>query len=329
MTAAGGLGICPVCGQAGVELGSRHDDRYGYPGDFPLFGCSGCGHKFLAAEFTPAQIEDLYTGYYPRKDVSPAACGAPADKAAPWSWLDGDRRSAFRWVEPGARVLDIGCGSCGSLLYLRERGCEVQGVEADRNVLPIAGHFGLKVICGAFDPANYPAGYFDYVTMDQVIEHFPDPLKVLAQVRQILKPGGHLVFSTPNGCGWGQRLFGARWINWHAPYHLHFFSRASIDLAARNSGFRVLKLASITSSDWLLMQWEHLLHYPAPGRPSAYWAKLPARGLRAALARVAVGATHRLKVNHAITRLMDMMDVGDNHLVILQRPGEPEARPTP
>ncbi|MDP1613831.1 MAG: class I SAM-dependent methyltransferase [Sulfuritalea sp.] len=327
MTAAGG-GICPVCGGTGIDLGSRRDDRYGYPGDFTLFACRDCAHKFLAAEFTPAQIENLYTGYYPRKDVEPAACKRPADKAVLWSWLDGDRRSAFRWVEPGARVLDIGCGSCGSLLYLRSMGCEVQGVEADRNVLPIAEHLGLKVICGAFDPTNYPAAYFDYVTMDQAIEHFPDPLRILAQVRQILRPGGRLIFSTPNGCGWGQRLFGIRWINWHAPYHLHYFARGSIELAAGRTGFRVLKLASITSSDWLLMQWEHLLSYPAPGCPSDYWIYLRRPGLRAILAKLAVGATHRLKMNHVITRLMDLMGVGDNHLVILQKPREAAALPT-
>jgi len=320
---------CPVCGHPGVEEGSRRDDRYGYPGDFPLFACSGCGHKFLVAEFTPAQIEDLYTGYYPRKDVAPAACQTPFDRVALVSWLDGDKRSAFRWVAPGTRVLDIGCGSCGSLLYLRSRGCEVQGVEADRNVLPIAEHFGLKVICGAFDPANYPDACFDYVTMDQVIEHFPDPLRVLTQVGQILKPGGCLVFSTPNGRGWGARLFGTRWINWHAPYHLHYFSRRSIELAADKTGFRVLNLASITSSDWLLMQWEHLLHYPGPGRPSAYWTKLPAQGFGANLESLAVGATHRLKMNHVVTRLMDMLGVGDNHLVILQKWPEKMGAPDP
>lgn len=322
MTSANSWRRCPVCGHHGVELGSRRDDRYGYPGDFPLFACPACGHKFLVAEFTPAQIEDLYTRYYPRKDLSLAACSAPADKGAPWSWLDGDRRSAFRWVEPGARVLDIGCGSCGSLLYLRNQGCEVEGVEADRNVVPIAEHFGLKVICGAFDPTNYPAARFDYVTMDQVIEHFPDPLRVLAQVRQILRPGGRLVFSTPNGCGWGQRLFGTRWINWHAPYHLQHFSRRSIELAAGRTGFRVLKLASITSSDWLHMQWTHLLNYPAPGSPSAYWTKAPRPGFASALQWSVLGAIHRMKLNHFITRLLDTAGIGDNHLVIFEKVAE-------
>jgi SAM-dependent methyltransferase len=169
---------------------------------------------------------------------------------------------------------------------------------------------------------NYPAAHFDYVTMDQVIEHFPDPLRVLAQVRQILRPGGRLVFSTPNGCGWGQRLFGTRWINWHAPYHLQHFSRRSIELAAGRTGFRVLKLASVTSSDWLHMQWTHLLNYPAPGSPSAYWTKAPRHGVTSALQWFVLGVFHRMKLNHVITRLLDAAGIGDNHLVIFEKVAE-------
>jgi len=77
------------------------------------------------------------------------------------------------------------------------------------------------------------------------------------------------------------------------------------------------------------MQWEHLLHYPAPGRPSAYWTTVPAQGFGATLERVALGATHRLKMNHVVTRLMDMLGVGDNHLAILQKPREDTAAPAP
>jgi hypothetical protein len=33
-----------------------------------------------------------------------------------------------------------------------------------------------------------------------------------------------VIIGTPNANGWGARVFGRYWINWHAPYHLHFFN---------------------------------------------------------------------------------------------------------
>ncbi len=58
---------CAICGgpERTLEAG-LYDDRYGYPGLFPLVECSGCGHKRLDAAFSPDQLIDLYTRYYPR-----------------------------------------------------------------------------------------------------------------------------------------------------------------------------------------------------------------------------------------------------------------------
>jgi len=170
------------------------------------------------------------------------------------------------------RVLDLGCGFGESLGYHAARGCDVYGVEADENIRRVVEKFGYKVHVGLFDDRVYEPEFFDYVTMDQVIEHVTDPLLTLRGVARILKSGGKAILSTPNANGWGAKIFGRRWINWHAPYHLQFFSRDSMRIAAEQAGFEVTQVKTITNSEWLFYQWIHLVTYPKLGEPSWFWS---------------------------------------------------------
>lgn len=233
-------------------------------------------------------------------------------------WWRGARSSATFWVPPAVRVLDIGCGFGESLAYHASRGCEVHGVEADRNIARVAEHYGFDVHVGLFDPERYEPGSFDYVTMNQVIEHARDPIDMLRGVCRVLRPGGRLVLTTPNGGGLGARVFGSRWINWHAPYHLHVFTPASLQHAAGAAGLSTASLETITSSEWLGYQWAHLATVPAPGEQSPFWAPGRARGRRAAIR--SLRALHRTGIDHVLTRVCDRLGRGDNLVAVLERP---------
>ena len=296
-----------------------YDDRYGYPGIYDLYNCIFCGHKFINIEFNTSQLVQLYTDYYPRStyDVTnyKSAQGAHGFSA----WLNGVSRSAYCWVPENVRVLDIGCGFGESLGFHKARGCDVYGVEADENIRQIAEKFGFNVHVGLFDPDQYEPGFFDYVTLDQVIEHVNDPIETLRGVARVLKPGGLAILSTPNSNGWGARLFGRRWINWHAPYHIQHFTRASMRIAAVSAGLSVESEQTLTSSEWLHYQWNHILTYPLIGEPSSFWSSRAKRGLRDKLVQGVLGLMHRTKFNHILTRLNDALGVGDNFLFFLRK----------
>ncbi|ORU93993.1 MAG: hypothetical protein A6F70_07260 [Cycloclasticus sp. symbiont of Bathymodiolus heckerae] len=227
---------CLICnGQECKTVRSVYDDRYGYSGIYPLLKCANCRHTFLQGEFSPELLQGLYSNYYPRSTFN-------VDNHQPYkqahgfkAWLDGEQSSTFRWVPRNVRVLDIGCGFGESLGYHLARGCDVYGVEADENIRRVVDKLGYKVHVGLFDPNAYPENYFDYVTMNQVLEHVTDPIQTLKGIERILKPGGQAILSMPNANGWGARLFGKYWINWHAPYHLQFFSQISMSLAVNKS----------------------------------------------------------------------------------------------
>lgn len=312
--------ICSICGSSTFYINPLYDDRYGYPGVFSLFGCKGCGHKFLSVSSTPDFLKRLYTDYYPRSTFDlDHYCQSKEVKGA-FAWFNGEKRYAYSWVPRNVRVLDIGCGFGETLGYHKARGCDVYGVEADENIRRVAERFGYKVHVGLFNPDIYEPDFFDYVTMDQVIEHVTDPVETLRGVSKVLKQGGVAVLSTPNSNGWGARVFGKRWINWHAPYHIQHFSLKSMKIAAEKAGLLLEKVKTITSSVWLHCQWLHLLTYPKEGEPSGFWSPKGNLSLKQKIAIQLLSLVHKTKLNHLITRLFDFFNVGDNLLFILRKP---------
>ena len=313
--------FCPICkAQSKTWREGLYDDRYGYPGFFSLRGCEACRHQQLDAVLSREQLRTLYTDFYPRANFDLADFTPHQEVNGFSAWINGDRSSAFRWVPKDVRVLDIGCGFGNTLAYHEARGCEAWGVEADENVRRVAEKYGFKVHVGLFDPSRYDPNSFDYVTLDQVIEHVTDPIETLRGVAHVLKSGGLAILSTPNGSGWGAKVFGRRWINWHAPYHLHCFSQTSMRLAAEQAGLVMERSMTITPSAWLYYQWLHVFTYPEEGNPSIFWAPGGTWSLMKRIGRQALTIAHRGKINHVITRVFDALGVGDNRLFFLRKP---------
>ena len=119
-------GRCAICSGATKPEAELFDDRYGFPGRHVLQRCGSCGHRMLDARMDADQIANLYTRYYPRSSFDIEAWQTPEAVSDFLTWWRGLKASAFRWVPPNVRVLDIGCGFGESLGYHRARGCDAQ-----------------------------------------------------------------------------------------------------------------------------------------------------------------------------------------------------------
>ena len=289
-----------------------YDDRYAYPREVASIACSTCGHRWL--DFTPDDVPALYAEFYPRQTLELADIPARRRSRGLAAWWRGERSSAAAWVPVNVSVLDIGCGTGEALAAHRARGCTVRGVEADEHAVRIARARGISVDHGAFDPALHAPASYDVVTLDQVLEHFADPLAALRGVHQVLRAGGTAIVATPNPASLVARVAGDRWIHWHAPYHLHLFSRDSLARAAAQAGLELVEIHTITNSQWLSYQWIHALTRPPRGTRSALWdptARDPAiRALR---------AVRFLGGEAAITRICDALGAGDNFVARLRK----------
>jgi SAM-dependent methyltransferase len=151
-------------------------------------------------------------------------------------------------IAPG-RILDVGCGDGTFLNLMRNRGWTVDGIDFDPKAIQSAKQkYGLNLRQGDLKAENLPSDTFDAVTMSHVVEHLPDPIAMLVEIRRILKTGGRLVMTTPNTAGIGHQKFGPSWFGIDAPRHLQLFTRNALTEVAKRAGFEILSAGSTSAN---------------------------------------------------------------------------------
>jgi SAM-dependent methyltransferase len=143
----------------------------------------------------------------------------------------------IREFTQGGALLDVGCGVGIFLEVAAASGFDVQGVEVSTWASEFARARGLQVSTGTLREAAYPAESFDVVTVNHVLEHLPDPLATLAEVRRVLRGGGLLVIGVPNFGSFAAILRRGRWRSLLPDQHLWQFTRGSLRNLLESAGF--------------------------------------------------------------------------------------------
>ena len=105
----------------------------------------------------------------------------------------------------GKKVLDIGCGGGILAESMAQRGADVTGIDLGEKALKVADLHSLEtgiairyeLIAAEALAAREPAS-FDVVTCMEMLEHVPDPAAIVQACATLVKPGGHVFFSTLN-----------------------------------------------------------------------------------------------------------------------------------
>ncbi len=143
------------------------------------------------------------------------------------------------WIEAraplaGRRVLDVGCGGGILAEAMAAAGAEVTGIDLAEASLSVARlharESGLEVdyrCVAAENLADQRANEFDVVTCLEMLEHVPDPGSVVRACARLVRPGGHVFFSTlsRNPKSWLYAIAGAEYVLRLLPKGTHDWSR--------------------------------------------------------------------------------------------------------
>ena len=217
------------------------DDLYGVPGKWGFRRCPNDGLWWLDPRPLPSELPKVYQQYHTHaeSDLRSSRIGRlwfalmPLFARAPFQSIRDIAEAERMWLpkKPG-RLLDVGAGDGEFVARMRREGWDAHGVEPDPNAVARARQrYGVELTIGTVEDVP-PSERFDAITLDNVIEHVPDPLTTLACCAQLLAAGGVLVILTPNVAGASHKRFGPRWRGLEPPRHLFLFSRSTLRLIA-------------------------------------------------------------------------------------------------
>jgi SAM-dependent methyltransferase len=129
-------------------------------------------------------------------------------------------------LNPGTRVLDIGCGSGTFLDFAKARGCQTHGVEYSNSSLEKIVQRGHK----GFSDLSKVNDVFDVITAFDVVEHLYDVSHFLETCKSMLSPGGYLVLLTGDISCDSAKKSKSNWWYTQYPEHIVFPSKRFITL---------------------------------------------------------------------------------------------------
>jgi len=151
-------------------------------------------------------------------------------------WFRGRRAIVLDVIERlgirDARILDVGAGTGATTVSLRRFG-EVDALELAAEALAHLRKVpGLRTFETPLPAPEMPAESYDLVTAFDVLEHIPNDVEAIADIRRLLRPGGHFVCTVPAH----PRLWTA-----HDEHHHHHrrYTRSSLRRALSDGGLEV------------------------------------------------------------------------------------------
>ena len=173
---------CNVCQSDRIQ---KMDPQYNF------CRCDSCGYVFD----------------YPRPSI--AEVTAFYSQASHYdSWLKEDRLRNALWrrrldkllpYRAKGNLLDIGAGIGQFLHHAQPFFTEVAGTEVSASAARIAKEkYGIDLSIGQAEELDLPQGSFDNITLFHVLEHVPDPTRLIHLCRELLRPQGVLAIAVPN-----------------------------------------------------------------------------------------------------------------------------------
>jgi methionine biosynthesis protein MetW len=170
-----------------------------------------------------------------------------------------DLQLVASWIEPGARVLDLGCGTGELLSYLKtNKGVQGTGIEKEEDKVARCISKGLSVVQGDINQeiSDFPDEVFDYVVLSQTLQQVYEPAQL---IMSMLRIGHNGIVSFPNFSHWPVRLqllvkgyapvTPQLPFQWHDTPNIRVITIKDFKRFSREVGFGIIRWAAINTRD--------------------------------------------------------------------------------
>jgi 2-polyprenyl-3-methyl-5-hydroxy-6-metoxy-1,4-benzoquinol methylase len=204
--------------------------------NFNLFRCNNCCFAFVSNPCT--DYEKIYDeAYYNGHGADPLVTYAQelkkphsSARALEWEGLHLFAKSQRDIYN----ILDYGCGSGMLASYLKKKGYSAEGWD-----IGWLASEGIKAGLPVLETKPFIAKY-DLIFAIEVIEHVPNPLDTLQEIRSLLRPGGILFLTTGNVLPHWQKDI-LSWNYFRPEIHISLFSPISMKFALEKTGFSTIE----------------------------------------------------------------------------------------
>ncbi len=150
-------------------------------------------------------------------------------------------------IDKKTRLLDLGCGHSDFMKEVYNKTKHIYGIDSDEEAIEKNTTIKNKIV-GFADKMPFADNFFDLIILTWVIEHLNNPHQIFKEAHRVLKPGGKIIFLTPNV--WNYNVWIIRVIPniFHKPLVSYFYNRQENDTYPKK-----YKLNSIGKIDKILL----------------------------------------------------------------------------
>lgn len=271
--------VCPLCGEPPPPK-----TRSAF-GPHRVVDCRSCSMRYLTPRVHESDVARLYGApEYWERGGSESGYDSYSSMEPFLVRTFVRRLSTLPPREAGSRLLDVGCGPGAGLEAARSLGYEAWGLDVSSAAVAVASSRNPdRVRLGTLSDRLFPQGFFDVITLFDVIEHVYDPRRLTEDLAWHLAPEGRIAVATPNVKSLLARVTGRRWVSYKIPEHVAYFSPRTL-AAALAPAFEIEHISSCgqyVSLDFLLARIGDALPVGGgllraasrvlrPGRPALY-----------------------------------------------------------
>lgn len=254
------LDACPLCGGANSLIHAvTSSDFETATGDYNIIECGICGLGFT----NPRPAEQSIPLLYASRETPDFAQGSRGFVEALRAWATRlYLRTRLPATDRPLRVLDFGCGDgmlatrVSKLLRDRVGAASVTAVDFHTEPPHLLDQSSEDIRYLDYWSWRSDSGQYDVIFIRHVLEHHPDPVRLVLELKESLVPGGLLHVEVPNRRSIWARIFGRFYFGYYLPRHLMHFDMNSLRRALEKGNLQITEL--------------HKGHTPLMGRSLGY-----------------------------------------------------------